>query len=383
MVTFLKGARILVGNELLAGMALVIEGERIASIVPESELPAGSRIRQLPGGIIAPGFIDVQVNGGGGVLFNQSPTVEAIAAIAAAHRRYGTTGFLPTVISDDLETIGLAVRAVEQAIVQGVPGVLGIHIEGPMLALARKGVHDKASLAVPGEALLDLVCSLPVGRTVLTIAPDVVGPDVIAGLVDRGVIVAAGHTDASFEQMSAGFAAGVTGVTHLFNAMSPLTSRAPGAVGAALDNQTAWCGIIADGVHVHPASLRLALRSRPHDRFMLVTDAMPPVGAHMSEFDLQGRRITVMDDRLLDENGCLAGSRLSMQDAVRNIASFAGLSVPDTLLMASANPAAFLGMSQNRGAIAPGTYADIVWLDDDLLVQATWIGGKQSERFED
>lgn len=377
MPVVLSGARVLLGDELAEGLAVVLDDARIAAVLPDSEAPRGAPVRALDGGILAPGFIDVQVNGGGGALFNQAPTVESLATIGEAHRRYGTTGFLPTVITDEIAIIDRAMRAVEEAIDRGVPGVLGIHIEGPMLAPARHGIHDPRHLRGAAPDLLELVCSLRGGRTLVTVAPEVVGAEAIRRLVAAGVTVAAGHTEATFEEMREGFAAGITGVTHLFNAMSPMTSRAPGAVGAALDDQEVWCGLILDGVHVHPATLRVALRSRPLDRFMLVTDAMPPVGTDLTGFDLQGRRITVAGDRCIDAAGTLAGSVLSMDAAVRNAVHLAGVSVPAALRLASASPARFLGMESLRGEIAAGMTADLAWLGDDLAVRSTWIAGRE------
>ena len=375
----LVGARLLLGDELVEDLAVVLEGARIAAVLPASEAPCDAAVRALDGGILAPGFIDVQVNGGGGALFNQAPTVESLVTIGEAHRRYGTTGFLPTIITDDIAVIDRAMRAVEQAIDRGVPGVLGIHVEGPMLAAARHGIHDPRHLRGAAVDLLDLLCSLRVGRTLVTLAPEVVAPPAIRRLVEAGVIVAAGHTEATYEQMREGFAAGVTGVTHLFNAMSPMANRAPGAVGASLDDQAVWCGLIVDGVHVHPATLRVALRSRPLDRFMLVTDAMTPVGTNLTAFALQGRRITVAGDRCVDAAGTLAGSVLSMDAAVRNAVGLLGVALPAALRLASTSPAAFLGMASLRGGIAAGMTADLAWLGDELDIRATWIAGREWE----
>jgi N-acetylglucosamine-6-phosphate deacetylase len=330
----------------------------------------------LDGGILLPGFIDTQVNGGGGVLFNDTPTVEAIAAIGAAHRQFGTTGFLPTLISDDLDKVDVAMRAVEAAIAARVPGVLGIHLEGPFLSSARKGTHDPAKFRRLDADSIALLSGLQMGRTLVTLAPEQCAPGDIAALVAAGVIVAAGHTDASYAQMIAAFAAGVTGVTHLYNAMSPFTHRAPGAVGAALENQSAYCGLIVDGRHVDPAAIRIALNARPHDRFMLVTDAMPTVGAAEKSFMLQGKPIHVVDGVCVEENGTLAGSDLDMATALRNMVAMVGSPLAEASAMASAVPAAFLGLS-DRGRLAPGARADFVWLDRDLGVRGVWIAGER------
>jgi N-acetylglucosamine-6-phosphate deacetylase len=330
----------------------------------------------LEGGYLLPGFIDTQVNGGGGALFNDSPTVEAIAAIGAAHRQYGTTGFLPTLISDDLPTVAKAIAAVDAAIEAGVPGVLGIHIEGPFLNEARKGVHDASKFRTLDEASLQLLTSARRGRTLVTLAPETTTPEMISRLASAGVSVAAGHTNATYEALQTALASGLTGFTHLFNAMSPLASRAPGAVGAALDHQESWCGIIADGRHIHPAVLRVAFRAKRHDRFMLVTDAMPSVGMTEKAFTIQGRPIRVVDGVCVDENGTLAGSDLDMAGAVANAVRLAGLPLETAAKMASANPAAFLGLDEGYGVIAPGARADLVWLGEDLAPRGTWIGAR-------
>jgi len=375
MQAALVNGRVLTETGVVEGKAVLVENGVIAAIVDASAVPAGAQVRDLDGGLLVPGYIDTQVNGGGGVLFNDSPTVEAIAAIGAAHRAYGTTGFLPTLISDDLSVVDAAMRATEQAIEQGVPGVLGVHIEGPFLNPKRKGIHDEGKFRVIDDEALALLTSLKVGKTLVTLAPERTTPEMIQRLADAGVHVAAGHTNALYKTMRQALAHGLTGFTHLFNAMSPLTSREPGAVGAALESTTAWCGIIVDGRHVDPTTLKIALRTRPLDRFMLVTDAMPTVGMADKRFVLQGREIVVRDGVCVDDHGTLAGSDLDMAGAVRNAVSMLDLSLADAVTMASAAPAAFLGLEARRGRIATGYAADLCLLNDDLSVRATWIDG--------
>lgn len=375
MQAALVNGRVLTEAGVVEAKAVLIENGVIAAIVDTGAIPAGARAHDLAGGLLVPGYIDTQVNGGGGVLFNDSPTVEAIAAIGAAHRAYGTTGFLPTLISDDLSVVDRAMRATEQAIEEGVPGVLGVHIEGPFLNPKRKGIHDEGKFRVIDDEALDLLTSLKVGKTLVTLAPERTTPDMIKRLADAGVRVAAGHTNALYKTMRQALDHGLTGFTHLFNAMSPLTSREPGTVGAALESQTAWTGIIVDGRHVDPVTLTIALRARPLDRFMLVTDAMPTVGMTDKRFVLQGREIVVRDGVCVDENGTLAGSDLDMAGAVRNAIALLGVSLEDAVMMAAAAPAAFLGLEGRRGRIAPGFAADLCLLDDALNVTATWIDG--------
>lgn len=375
MQAVLVNGRVLTESGVLDGKCVVIEAGKVAAILDSAAAPVGATRHDLEGGLLVPGFIDTQVNGGGGVLFNDAPTVETIAAIGAAHRPFGTTGFLPTLISDDLAVVDTAMRATEAAIAAGVPGVLGVHIEGPFLNVKRKGIHDAGKFRVIDDAALALLSSLKVGKTLVTLAPETTTPDMIRRLTEAGVIVAAGHTNAAYGTMRKALAAGLTGFTHLFNAMSPLTSREPGVVGAALESQTAWCGLIVDGRHVDPAVLRIALRTRPQDRFMLVTDAMPTVGMVDKSFDLQGRHIHVVDGVCVDAHGTLAGSDLDMVGAVRNAISMLNLSLPEAVAMASASPAAFLGLTGQRGRIAAGQAADLVLLDDALQVRQTWIDG--------
>ena len=255
-----------------------------------------------------------------------------------------------------------------------MPGVLGIHIEGPYLNESRKGVHDASKFRTLDAEAIARLTRLKGGRTLVTLAPEMTTPDMIRRLVSGGAVVAAGHTDADYAETRAGIEAGMTGFTHLFNAMSPLTSRKPGAVGAALEDINSWCGLIVDGHHVDPVVLKLALRCRPLNRFMLVTDAMPSVGSTEDHFMLQGRRIEVRNGICLDPDGVLAGSDLNMAAAVRNARDLLDLRLEDAIAMATAWPAAFMNVT-DRGAIAPGMAADLLVLDDDLNVRSSWVDG--------
>ncbi|MEO7432385.1 MAG: N-acetylglucosamine-6-phosphate deacetylase [Dokdonella sp.] len=360
-------------------VAVIVDGDRIDDAIDADD----ARLRDiervdLGGHTLLPGFIDVQVNGGGGVLFNDVPTVDTIRAIGEAHRRFGTTGFLPTLISDDADVMRAAIAAVDAAIAQRVPGVLGIHIEGPYIAPTRRGAHDANKFRALDDAELDLVCSLRHGKTVLTLAPECVPPGRIRELVARGVIVCAGHTAADYAQTRAALDAGVRGFTHLFNAMTPLQGREPGVVGAALEDPDSWCGIIVDGFHVHPSSLRVALAAKASGKLMLVTDAMPPVGAHSETYMLAGVPITCRDGRCETPDGVLAGSALDMAGAVRNTVNALGIPLDEAGRMASTYPADFLGLSHDVGHVAKGRRADLVVFDRTLHVVRTCIGGAWS-----
>jgi N-acetylglucosamine-6-phosphate deacetylase len=376
MTHALVNARVLTDEGWRDDLAVVLDGERIADLLPAADprLPGMPR-QDLGGAMLLPGFIDVQVNGGGGVLFNEAPTVETIRRIGAAHRRYGTTGFLPTLISDEPPVMRAALVAVEQALEDGVPGLLGIHLEGPYLAPARKGVHDAKYFHVPGREELALLCAPHRGIRLITLAPDQVPPESIRALDDAGVIVCAGHTAADYATTRVALDAGVRGFTHLFNAMTPFGSREPGVVGAALEDPHSWCGLIVDGHHVHPASLRVAIAAKAPGKMLLVTDAMPPVGADSPEYVLNGETIIVRDGICQTAQGVLAGSALDMAAAVRNTVRMLGLPLDEAVRMASTYPAEFLGFGASHGRIAAGYQADLVVMDEDFHIQRCLIGG--------
>jgi N-acetylglucosamine-6-phosphate deacetylase len=369
----LTGARIFTGEALLDGKTIVIADGAVQDIADTA--PPGAEIVALPRDhVLAPGFIDIQVNGGGGVLFNDTPDVETIRRIGAAHRRFGTTGFLPTLISDTPDKLPRAMAAARAAIAE-VPGALGVHIEGPFISQAKRGVHNAAVLR-PMSADERRQLTTPIGGvTLVTVAPEVVPPVDIAALNAAGVRVFLGHSDAGAETVEAALAAGACGFTHLFNAMSGFTGRSPGMVGAALADRATWCGLIVDRHHVAAASLRAALAAKPRGKCVLVTDAMPPVGAERPEFVLYGETLTAKDGRLVTASGTLAGSALDMASAVRNCVEWLGVPLEEALRMASAYAADALGLGHKLGRLTPGYRADIVALDAALNVTHTWIGG--------
>ena len=375
MAQSLVNGRVVIDGEFVTGRAVVIDDGRIASIAEES----GAEPFDLQGQTLVPGFIDTQVNGGGDRLFNDDPSVETIAAIGAAHLRVGTTGFLPTLISDDAAKIASAMDAVRSAIAEGVPGVLGVHVEGPFLNVEKKGIHDASKLRPISDEDIALLSRPTGGRTVVTLAPEKVPADAIRRLTDAGVIVCAGHTNASADCIGEALRNGLRGFTHLFNAMSQMTAREPGVVGAALHDENSWCGLIVDGHHVDRRVLQIALRASPLSRFMLVSDAMPSVGGRKA-FMLGDQPITVENGKCVNVDGTLAGSDLDMASAVRNAVSMLGVDLADAVTMASSNPAAFLGLGDELGRIAPGYRASLVLLDKDLAVAETWIDGVRSGR---
>ncbi len=372
----LCGARVFTGERFLAGHAVLVDDARVLDVLPMADVPAGCARHDLPGGTLAPGFIDAQANGGGGVLFNEARTAEGVAAIARAHARHGTTGLLPTFITDRGDRRAEAVAAVRTAVAAGAPGILGIHLEGPFLAPARKGAHDPGLIRPMTDADVDALLGTGLRTVLLTVAAEAVSPQQVRRLSEGGVIVSLGHSDAPYETAAAAADAGARGVTHLFNAMSQLGHRTPGLVGAALDHGGLWAGLIADGHHVHPAALRVALRAKQGPgRLFLVSDAMPPAGWGGDAFTLGGRAVTRRDGRLTLPDGTLAGSDLTMERAVGFAVEHLGQPLAEALRMASLYPAQFLRLDATCGRIAPGFVADMVLLNDALSVRAVWIAG--------
>lgn len=377
----LVGARIVVPDAVLDDRALVVEGGRIIAIVDRSDTN-GCEMVDLDGGWLMPGFVDTQVNGGGDVLFNEHPTADGIRAIAAAHRRFGTTGLLPTLISDDADVIEAGLAAVDRAIAEGVPGVLGIHVEGPHLNPAKRGIHDMAKFTPLDDAGIARLTRPGHGVRLVTLAPELAPPGAIARLVAGGVVVSAGHSMADYNATRAALAEGLGGFTHLFNAMTQLGSREPGMVGAALEDRASRFGLIVDGHHVHPATLRIALAARGVSGILLVTDAMPPAGGRGSTFMLMGRDIAVVDGACRARDGTLAGSALTMAQAVRNAWDWLDRPLHEVSRLASGSAAGLLRLDHATGALLPGLRADLVHLDHDRRVTRTWIGGVLSEAGE-
>ncbi|WP_051382391.1 N-acetylglucosamine-6-phosphate deacetylase [Bradyrhizobium sp. Tv2a-2] len=370
--------RLFDGTALRGPAWVTIASGHIAEVSFSGAAPAGT-VALPEDAILAPGFIDIQVNGGGGVLLNDAPTEAGIRRIAAAHRRYGTTGLLPTLITDRVDVMEALASSAPAAM--QVPGVLGFHLEGPALNKARKGIHLEAEIRAPDARDLAAIKSFAgCGRSLVTLAPECLPPTLIGELVDAGLRVAAGHSDATAAQIAQAADRGMTGVTHLFNAMSQLSARAPGVVGAALDDNRLFAGMICDGLHVDPLSLRLAFRCKGPDRLMLVTDAMALVGTEQRDFLLQGRRITLDGGRLTGPDGTLAGAHLTMMDAVHNAVEWLGIDLSDALAMASRTPAMFLGLGRELGAIGRGCRADLVAFNSRFEVVETWVGGHSSQR---
>jgi N-acetylglucosamine-6-phosphate deacetylase len=366
------------GHAWHAEAAVLIRDGRIVGLAPWDEIPDWPQTRLPTGVFLAPGFIDLQVNGGGGVLLNDQPTADGMRAIARTHRRYGTTACLPTLITDTREQVRTAVAAA--CAIAGRDGVLGLHLEGPFISPKRAGVHRPDQVVQPEAADLEMLCELAhAGRSMVTLAPECVPAGFVKTLARSGVRISIGHSEAPAAIVMQAVADGVTGVTHLFNAMPPLSARAPGIVGAALAEPRLTVGLIVDGIHVDPVSVRAAFAAKGSDRIALVTDAMPTVGTSLDRFELAGRTVSLSDGRLTTEAGTLAGAHLDMASAVRNAVRLAQLPLKDALRAASLTPARFLGLDKERGALVPGARADLVALSQELVVLATWLDGKSDD----
>lgn len=369
---FVRGS--VVTADGVAAKAVLAEAGRIVAIVDAAAVPPDAEICDLGGGLLVPGFIDVQANGGGGVQFNDVPTAAGLRTIVSAHARFGTTGLMPTLTSADYPAIAAAVAAVDRAVADGMPGLLGLHVEGPFISPRRHGIHDPRLFQPLDAEGMRLLTSLKHGKMLVTLAPECAAPEQIATLARAGVTVSLGHSDADYDTAKRALRAGARGFTHLYNAMSPLGTRSPAMVGAGLEDRAAWCGIVMDGHHVHPAALRIAFACKGTDKLMLVTDAHAPVGTDMKTFAMQGKTVTVQNGVCVGPDGTIAGSCLDMAEAFRNCMRFLEVLPETASRMASRNAADFLGL-EDTGCIAAGRRADLVLLDRQYRVVRTWIAG--------
>jgi N-acetylglucosamine-6-phosphate deacetylase len=371
-VTMLAARQVFTGTVLLGSATIHFADGVIAAVTPGIE----------PGvvehdGLLAPGLIDVQVNGGGGVLFNDAPTVETLRTMTLAHARFGITGVMAALISDERGKIAAAIDAVTQGIKEHLPGLLGLHLEGPWLSEPRRGVHPQRFLRSLDADDRNLLCRKQSFPVLATLAPEHATPADVKALTDAGVTVSIGHTAADHQQVEALVAAGATGFTHLFNAMPPLEGRKPGVLGVALSNRDTWAGLILDGIHVHPVSARAAFAAKTARKMMLVSDAMSTVGAPSPSMVLFGEPVTVSDGALRTSSGTLAGAHLDLGMAARNAVTMLGASREEALRMATLTPAEFLRVDTWRGRIASGARADFALLSDALDVRKVWIGGEE------
>jgi N-acetylglucosamine-6-phosphate deacetylase len=372
--------RIFDGDRWHSNAVIVIDNGTVQCIAP-CDQSAGSWPTEVmpPGTMLAPGFIDLQVNGGGGVLLNDEPTPDAMRAIARAHRRYGATSCLPTLISDTRAKATAAIAAAK-SLIGGTDGILGLHLEGPFISPSRPGIHRSDRILAATRDDLDWLGELSaVGHSMVTLAPECVPAGFVKTLATSGIRVSVGHSEATPDTLIRAIDEGLSGVTHLFNAMPAMSARAPGIVGIALTDERLTAGIILDGIHVDPRVVRAAFSAKDRSNIALVSDAMPTVGTEQDHFELMGRQIQLRNGRLVSENGTLAGAHLELASAVKNAVTLVGISLGDALRSASLVPARFLGIERHLGQLRAGAQADIVALTTNLDVVTTWIAGKRPE----
>ncbi|HEY0208525.1 N-acetylglucosamine-6-phosphate deacetylase [Acerihabitans sp.] len=377
----LTNGRIFTGHQVLEQHAVIINDGAIDAVCPLDSLPADIERRDLDGAILAPGFIDLQLNGCGGVQFNDSLdalSVETLETMQRANVKSGCTSFLPTLITSTDAFMRRAVEVMRAFLAQHKHQALGLHLEGPYLNPVKKGTHDPALMRKPSAEMVEYLCANADVIAQLTLAPEQVDAGVIRRLSQAGIMVSAGHSNATYEQAKAGFAAGVSFATHLFNAMPPLTGREPGLIGAIYDTPTLYCGIIADGLHVNYANIRNTKRIKG-DKLVLVTDATAPAGAdnQIDRFIFAGKTIYYRDGLCLDENGTLSGSALTMIEAVRNSVAFCGIALDEALRMATLYPAQALGVAAQLGTLQAGKVANLTAFTHDYRITKTIVNGDE------
>lgn len=330
-------------------------------------------------GLLTAGFIDTQVNGGGGYLLNQDTNLHTLKAMTNAHAKFGTSSLLPTLITSDVNKIEQTANLISTALAQNTPGIIGVHFEGPHISEPKKGIHSSQQIRGISQQELDIYCRDDLGIKVVTLAPESVDCDIIKTLVASNVHVCLGHSNATFAQTQAALAAGASGFTHLFNAMSALESREPNMVGAALLDEQSWCGLILDGHHVHPSTAKLAYKVKAAHKMMLVTDSMSTIGSEQTHLQFDGHQISLTGDKLTSNTGQLAGSALNMITAVNNAVKMLNIPFIDALKMASLYPAQFLGIADSYGQLSIGSNADLTLLSSTHSsphIVNTWIGGR-------
>ncbi|WP_288883492.1 N-acetylglucosamine-6-phosphate deacetylase [uncultured Kosakonia sp.] len=375
----LTHCRIFTGHEILDDHALVVADGLIERLCPQAELPADIEQRSLNGALLAPGFIDVQLNGCGGVQFNdtaEAVSVETLEIMQRANEKSGCTSYLPTLIttSDDLMKQG--VQVMRDYLAKYPNQALGLHLEGPWLNIIKKGTHNPDFVRKPDAALVDFLCQNADVITKITLAPEVAGCDVIRKLADAGIVVSAGHSNATLNEAKAGFRAGITFATHLYNAMPYITGREPGLAGAVLDDTDVYCGVIADGLHVDYVNIRNAKRLKG-DKLCLVTDATAPAGAHIDQFIFAGKTIYYRNGLCVDENGTLSGSALTMIEGVRNLVEHVGIALDEALRMATLYPARAIGVDKKLGTLAAGKVANLTAFTRDYEIIKTIVNGNE------
>ncbi|MGL0817847.1 N-acetylglucosamine-6-phosphate deacetylase [Vibrio vulnificus] len=374
----LTNCKIYTGSDVLSEHALIIENDLIQSIVPAADLPSGIEVKDLAGANVSPGFIDLQLNGCGGVMLNDEITAETMQIMHKANLKSGCTSFLPTLITSSDEDMRAAISAAREYHAQYQNQSLGLHLEGPYLNVMKKGIHSVDYIRPSDTSMVDFICENSDVVAKVTLAPELNDPEHIEKLRNAGIVVSIGHTNATYAEARKGFEAGITFATHLFNAMTPMVGREPGVVGAIYDTPDVYAGIIADGFHVDYANIRIAHKIKG-EKLVLVTDATAPAGANMDYFIFVGKKVYYRDGKCVDENGTLGGSALTMIEAVQNTVEHVGIALDEALRMATLYPAKAIGVDAQLGRIKKGYIANLTIFDRDFNVKATVVNGQYEQ----
>ena len=374
----LSNCKIYTGSDVLTDHAVIIDNDKIQSVVPVTELPEGMEIRNLEGANLSPGFIDLQLNGCGGVMLNDEITPETMQIMHEANLKSGCTSFLPTLITSSDEDMRASIAAAREYHNKYQNQSLGLHLEGPYLNVAKKGIHSVDFIRPSDDGMIDLICANADIIAKVTLAPEQNDPEHISRLKAAGIVVSIGHTNATYAEARQGFDAGITFATHLFNAMTPMVGREPGGVGAIYDTPEVYAGIIADGFHVDYANIRIAHKIKG-EKLVLVTDATAPAGANIDHFIFVGKKVYYRDGKCVDENGTLGGSALTMIEAVQNTVEHAGIALDEALRMATLYPATAIGVEDSLGRIRKGMVANLTVFDRDFNVKATVVNGQYEQ----
>ena len=374
----LTNCKIYTGSDVLVDHAVIIKNELIDKVCPVSELPQDIETRDLNGANLSPGFIDLQLNGCGGVMLNDEITAKTMQIMHEANLKSGCTSFLPTLITSSDEDMKQAIAAAREYHTQYQNQSLGLHLEGPYLNVAKKGIHSVDYIRPSDDSMIDYMCDNADVITKVTLAPEHNEPEHIERLKNAGIVVSIGHTNATYAEARRGFEAGISFATHLFNAMTPMVGREPGVVGAIYDTPDVYAGIIADGFHVDYANIRIAHKIKG-EKLVLVTDATAPAGADMDYFIFVGKKVYYRDGKCVDEHGTLGGSALTMIQAVKNAVEHVGIALDEALRMATLYPARAMKLDHKLGKLAPDTIANLAIFDQDFQVQATIVNGKYEQ----
>ncbi|ENM5827401.1 N-acetylglucosamine-6-phosphate deacetylase [Vibrio metoecus] len=374
----LTNCKIFTGNDVLVKHAVIINGETIDAVCPEEMLPSGIKMVDLNGANLSPGFIDLQLNGCGGVMFNDEITAETIDIMHKANLKSGCTSFLPTLITSSDENMRQAIDAAREYQSQYPNRSLGLHLEGPYLNVMKKGIHSVDFIRPSDDEMIETMCANRDVIAKVTLAPENNKPEHIEKLVKAGIVVSIGHTNATYAEARQSFESGITFATHLFNAMTPMVGREPGVVGAIYDTPDVYAGIIADGFHVDYANIRIAHKIKG-EKLVLVTDATAPAGADMDYFIFVGKKVYYRDGKCVDENGTLGGSALTMIEAVQNTVEHVGIALDEALRMATLYPAKAIGVDEKLGRIKKGMIANLTVFDRDFNVKATVVNGQYEQ----